>query len=237
MDRAEYKAKIEDIRGLIDSGKTDDAYDMLLAENWKKVPNVNIMMQAGELFAACKKYDEAKELLVMAHERSPIGRMIIFKLVSCEVALNDLESAEAHYKEFTNIAPHDDMRYILRYRINKASGADDNTLIGILFTLCYAYQFLYIPLVWILQKSRKTAPAAVPFHRFAVLICARNEAAVIGDLIDSLKAQTYPSEFLHVFVMADNCTDETASAAASRTRRPAPRRGTPDSRSGSSGAS
>ena len=90
-----------------------------------------------------------------------------------------------------------------------------NTLIGILFTLCYAYQFLYIPLVWILQKRRKTAPASVPFHRFAVLICARNEAAVIGDLIDSLKAQTYPSALLHIFVMADNCTDETASAAAS----------------------
>ena len=61
MDRAEYKAKIEEIRGLIDNGKTDEAYDALLLENWKKVPNVNIMMQAGELFAACEKYDEAKE--------------------------------------------------------------------------------------------------------------------------------------------------------------------------------
>ncbi len=132
MDRAEYKAKIEDIRGLIDSGKTDYAYDMLLAENWKKVPNVNIMMQAGELFAACKKYDEAKELLVMAHERSPIGRMIIYRLALVCVELGELDEASEYYDEFVEIAPHDSLKYIIRYQIAKAKGSDDLTLISIL---------------------------------------------------------------------------------------------------------
>ncbi|MCR5098280.1 MAG: hypothetical protein K6B14_04955 [Lachnospiraceae bacterium] len=132
MDRAEYKAKIEEIRGLIDSGRTDEAYDALLAENWKKVPNVNIMMQAGELYAACQKYDEAKELLVMAHERSPIGRMIIYRLALVCVELGELDEAGEYYDEFVEIAPHDSLKYIIRYQIARAKGSDDLTLISIL---------------------------------------------------------------------------------------------------------
>ena len=132
MDRAEYKAKIEEIRGLIDAGRTDEAYDALLAENWKKVPNVNIMMQAGELFAACERYDEAKELLVIAHERSPIGRMIIYRLALVCVKLGELDEASEYYDEFVEIAPHDSLKYIIRYEIAKAKGSDDLTLISIL---------------------------------------------------------------------------------------------------------
>lgn len=132
MDRAEYKAKIEEIRGLIDNGKTDEAYDALLLENWKKVPNVNIMMQAGELFAACEKYDEAKELLVLAHERSPIGRMIIYRLALVCVKLGELDEASEYYDEFVEIAPHDSLKYIIRYEIARAKGSDDLTLISIL---------------------------------------------------------------------------------------------------------
>jgi len=86
-------------------------------------------------------------------------------------------------------------------------------LIGIIFMLCYAYQFLYIPIPWLIKKKTAGKPA-VP-HDFAVLICARNEAEVIGDLIESLHKQTYPAEKLHIFVMADNCTDDTAAIAES----------------------
>ena len=86
-------------------------------------------------------------------------------------------------------------------------------LIAILFTLCYAYQFLYIPIPWFVKKRPSEKPLV--YHDFAVLICARNEAAVIGDLLDSLRHQTYPAEKLHLFVMADNCTDATAAIAES----------------------
>ncbi|MBQ9909922.1 MAG: glycosyltransferase family 2 protein [Lachnospiraceae bacterium] len=89
-----------------------------------------------------------------------------------------------------------------------------NSLIGTLFALCYAYQLLYIPLLWILKTRQAPAAPPVRFHHFAVLICARNEEALIGDLIDSLREQTYPAECLHIFVMADNCTDQTAQIAA-----------------------
>ena len=89
-----------------------------------------------------------------------------------------------------------------------------NWIIAVLFTLCYSYQFLYLPVPWLLRRREPVLPAKPTLHHFAVLICARNESAVIGDLIDSLRSQTYPEEYVHIFVMADNCTDDTAAIAA-----------------------
>lgn len=85
-----------------------------------------------------------------------------------------------------------------------------NKLIGIAFLLCYAYQFFYIPIVWLRRPRKNGTPK---LNNFAVMICARNEQAVLGDLIASLRRQTYDAEHIHIFVMADNCTDGTASLA------------------------
>ena len=86
-----------------------------------------------------------------------------------------------------------------------------NYTVSILFILCYAYQFVYIPIS--LFKKKKTVTKKPDLHNFAVLICARNEAAVIGDLIDSIEYQTYNKDLITVFVLADNCTDNTAEIA------------------------
>ena len=86
-----------------------------------------------------------------------------------------------------------------------------NQLIGILFALCYFYQFVYIPVSWFL-KSEKADKTGMT-NRYAILICARNEENVIAGLIESLKHQTYDQRNLQIFVMADNCTDHTASIA------------------------
>ena len=85
-----------------------------------------------------------------------------------------------------------------------------NFIILILFTVSYAYQFVYIPVPWL--KKAKPHKQAVP-HRFAVLICARNESSVIADLIESIQNQTYDASLVHIFVLADNCTDNTAQIA------------------------
>lgn len=85
-----------------------------------------------------------------------------------------------------------------------------NFIISVIFFICYSYQFLYIPIPWFVRK--KAAPAAQD-NDYAVLICARNEAEVIGDLIASLREQTYRQDKLHIFVLADNCTDDTALIA------------------------
>ncbi len=92
-----------------------------------------------------------------------------------------------------------------------------NYIIAVVFFVCYTYQFLYIPVPWLLAK-RKAAKAAglegTP-QAYTVLICARNESAVIADLIGSLRSQTYDQSLLHIFVLADNCTDDTSDIARS----------------------
>ncbi len=85
-----------------------------------------------------------------------------------------------------------------------------NWIISIVFTLCYAYQFFYI-FVGLLKKPKTYS--ALENHRYAVVISARNESSVIGQLIQSIKAQNYPAELVDVFVIADNCTDDTAEVA------------------------
>lgn len=85
-----------------------------------------------------------------------------------------------------------------------------NFTVAVLFTLCYAYQFLYMPLP-LLKRDKPHGP--VRMHSYGVLISARNEEAVIGHLLESLNRQDYPSSYLTVFVVADNCTDATAQIA------------------------
>ena len=90
-----------------------------------------------------------------------------------------------------------------------------NYIIAVVFFVCYTYQFLYIPVPWLLAKRKAAKAAALEAtpHNYAVLICARNESAVIADLIGSLRSQTYDQSLLHIFVLADNCTDDTSDIA------------------------
>ncbi len=85
-----------------------------------------------------------------------------------------------------------------------------NFIISVVFTLCYAYQFFYI-FVGLLKKPQEFTAKAQ--HRYAVVVSARNESGVIGNLIRSIRSQRYPSELVDIFVIADNCTDNTAEVA------------------------
>lgn len=85
-----------------------------------------------------------------------------------------------------------------------------NFILGWIFFLCYFYQFVYIAVPFAVKRKQ---PVSVKRHKFALLICARNEQAVIGELIKTAFAQTYPRELFEVFVAADNCTDQTADVA------------------------
>ena len=85
-----------------------------------------------------------------------------------------------------------------------------NFIISVVFTLCYAYQFFYI-FVGLLKKPKEYS--AKTQHRYAVVVSARNESSVIGNLIRSIRNQKYPEELVDIFVIADNCTDNTAEVA------------------------
>lgn len=89
-----------------------------------------------------------------------------------------------------------------------------NLIIMCVFLLCYSYQFVYIPIGLLTQ--RKYSYLESRGKRVAVLIAARNEQAVIGELIDSIRAQDYPQQLIDIIVGADNCTDRTAETARRR---------------------
>lgn len=100
--------------------------------NWHKIKNVNALIKAGEIYENVGRYEESRDILLMAYDRSPIGRMIIYRLAEVAIKMGNCEEARDYYQEFVEIAPHDNLKYVLRYEISKAEGADLQTLIGIL---------------------------------------------------------------------------------------------------------
>ncbi|MDD6194169.1 MAG: hypothetical protein PUB19_04630 [Lachnospiraceae bacterium] len=151
MDKIEFKTKYEEMKDLLAQGKTEEAMDLVDSINWRKVHNVNVLVKASEICVQAGRLEEAKELLYMAHERSPIGRMIIYHLAMLCVKMGELDEAKDFYEEFVEIAPHDSLKYIIKYQISKAKGADNTTLIAILeelkehdFTEEWAYELAYL---------------------------------------------------------------------------------------------
>lgn len=100
--------------------------------NWHKIKNVNALMKAGEIYEKTGRYEESRDILLTAYDRSPIGRMIIYRLAEVAVKMGNYSEAQDYYQEFVEIAPHDNLKYVLKYEISKAQGADLNTQIGIL---------------------------------------------------------------------------------------------------------
>ena len=151
MDKYEYNLKKDQMKALVAEGNYNAAAEIADSINWRKEKNVNLLVKAGDIYAKLKRYDEAKEILLMAYDRSPIGRMIIYRLAEISIKMKDLEEAEDYYNEFVEIAPHDNLKYVLRYKMSRANQADLPTRIAILeelkeaeYTEEWAYQLAYL---------------------------------------------------------------------------------------------
>ena len=132
MDRNDYKNLINEAQALIKSGGEADALDLLDSVNWRKIRNVNALIEISNLYEKLGHIEDSKTLLEFAHDRSPIGRMILYHLTLVCVKMGEIEEAEKYVEEFVQIAPHDSKKYILRYNIAKAKNADIRELILIL---------------------------------------------------------------------------------------------------------
>lgn len=151
MDKYEYKLKLDEIKNLMAKKQYTEAAEIADSINWRKARNVNALMKAGDIYAQIGRYDEAKEILLMAYDRSPIGRMIIYKLAEIAIKTKEFDEAQEYYDEFVEIAPHDNLKYILRYEMNKAKGAGLDVLIQILeelkeqeYTEKWAFELAYL---------------------------------------------------------------------------------------------
>ena len=132
MDKYEYNLKLEQIKELLFQGKNEEAAELADTINWNKIRNINDLVKAGEVYERVGRFQDSREILLNAYERSPIGRTIIYRLAEVAIKMEDFDGAEEYYKEFVDIAPHDNQRYILMYNIKRAQGASYEELIPIL---------------------------------------------------------------------------------------------------------
>ena len=132
MDKYEYKLKLDQMKSLTAENNYKAAAEIADTINWHKIKNVNALMKAGEIYEKVGRYEESKDILLMAYDRSPIGRMIIYRLAEVAIKMGNYEEAKEYYQEFVEIAPHDNLKYVLRYEISRAEGADITVLILIL---------------------------------------------------------------------------------------------------------
>lgn len=136
MEKTEYKIKMDQVENLVRQGDLKEAVDVLDTMNYRKIRNVNVLLRASEIAEQAGQPEKGREILEIAHEKSPIARMIIYRLALISVKMGELDEAETYYKEFVDIAPHDGLRFVIRYTLRKAQGADITELIGILEDLC-----------------------------------------------------------------------------------------------------
>ncbi len=132
MDRYEYKVKLDEIKELLAEDNVEEAAAVADTVNWRKVKTVSALCMAGDVYERAERYEDSKDVLQQAYEYSPIGRSIIFRLAQVCMKAGEYEEAMDYYQEFVEIAPNDNMRYILKYKIFKAKGASVAELISIL---------------------------------------------------------------------------------------------------------
>lgn len=90
--------------------------------NWKRVRNANSLIKAGEVYETAERYDDAKEMFLLAYERSPIGRTIVYRLAELAIHIGNYDEAMEYYEEFVEMAPNDSLKFVLKYKIYKAKG-------------------------------------------------------------------------------------------------------------------
>ena len=151
MAKYEYNLKLDQIKALSAEEGYMSAAEIADSINWNKIKNVNTLVKIGEIYEKAERYQDARDILLMAYDRSPIGRMIIYRLAEVAIKMGDYDAATEYYDEFVEIAPHDDMKYVLRYAIKKGQGASFDELITILeeykdeeYTEEWAYELAYL---------------------------------------------------------------------------------------------
>lgn len=142
---------MDQMKTLLAEAKYEEAVEIADSINWNKVKNVNALVKAGEVYEKAGRFEDSRDILLNAYDRSPIGRTIIYRLAEVAIKMKDFEAAQEYYDEFVDIAPHDNQRYILKYGIKKAQGASHKELIPIMeefkeqeYAEEWAYELAYL---------------------------------------------------------------------------------------------
>lgn len=120
------------MKSLVGQGDYEKAEEIADTINWRKVKNVNSLVLASEIYSHMQRYEDSRDVLLMAYDRSPIGRTIIYRLAELAIHTHNFDEAKDYYEEFVEIAPHDNLKYVLRYELSREQGEPITEQIAIL---------------------------------------------------------------------------------------------------------
>ncbi len=120
LDKEEFRIKLEEISRLVEKKDYKDAMEVVDSIDWRRVKNVRNLCIVGEIYAANKRYEDSREIFLLAYHRAPIGKNILYRLIEVSLKLKDVDEATEFYEEYLEVAPNDSTQYILKYKIAKA---------------------------------------------------------------------------------------------------------------------
>lgn len=132
MDKYEYKIRSDEIKALIAEGEFAEAVSIADTIDWRRVKSVMMLCTISDLYKINRRYRESKEILLLAYERHPSSRSIVYSLCELSIKLEEYVQAIEYYKEFAQIAPKDTGRYILQYRLYEAQDVSLEERIAVL---------------------------------------------------------------------------------------------------------
>ena len=151
MDKYEYKLRSEEIKALIAEGEFAEAVKIADTIDWRRVKSVMMLCTISDLYKINRRFQESKDILLMAYERHPGGRLIVYSLCELSIKMGEFVQAIEYYKEFAQIAPKDTGRYILQYRLYEAQDVSLEERIAVLeefkkrdYREKWAYELAYL---------------------------------------------------------------------------------------------
>lgn len=151
MDKSEYKLRAEEIKDLISQGEYAQAAEIADTIDWRRVKSVMMLCTISDLYKINRRYEDARDMLLLAYERRPGGRTICYSLCELSIKMEEYVQAIEYYKEFVQVAPKDSGRYILQYKLYEAQDVSLEERISVLEELKkrdyrekWAYELAYL---------------------------------------------------------------------------------------------
>ena len=151
MDKFEYKVRAEEIKSLIAKGDYAQAAEIADTIDWRRVKSVMMLCTISDLYKINRRYEDARDMLLLAYDRHPGGRTICYSLCELSIKMEEFVEAVEYYKEFVQIAPKDTGRYILQYKLYEAQDVSLEERIAVLEELKkrdyrekWAYELAYL---------------------------------------------------------------------------------------------
>ena len=132
VDKNEYRAKLDVINDLVDRHDYKGALEIVDTIDWRRVRSARTLCMVGEIYEANKRYEDSRKLLILAHQRAPIGKTVIYRLVELAIKMGNFDEAIDYFNQFVEISPNDNSRYILKYKIYRGRRSPIQEQIAIL---------------------------------------------------------------------------------------------------------